>query len=445
MSRRRPVQDVRALAAQTVQAVMQGGESLAQALPRHQRLATQDERGLLAELCYGSLRHAPTLQWLRDQLLQKPLPDKAGDIAALLLIGLYQLRHTRIAPHAAVNLTVSAAQALGKPWATRLINGVLRQYLRRQDALTQAMSSHDAAQLAHPRWLVDTIRQAWPDQCMAVFAANNAPGGMTLRVNSRQHTTAAYRQILQDHGIAAHESTIAPHALYLHHPLPVDALPGFGSGSCSVQDTAAQLCAPLLCLQPGQRVLDACAAPGGKTCHILELEPQLTALLAIDNDAIRLQRVCENVTRLGLHATTLCADAHQPNQWHTEQLYDRILLDAPCSGTGVIRRHPDIKLLRRATDIPALAQRQAALLRALWPVLQPGGILLYTTCSILPAENEAVIAAFLSETTDACVQPIEVDWGIPQAHGRQLLPCADNAGESHDGFYFARLRKQADS
>lgn len=442
MSRRRRPTDVRALAAFAVQAVLQGGESLAHSLPRQQRQAIPEERGLLAELSYGCLRHASTLQWLCSRLMQKPLPAKAGDVTALLLVGLYQLRHTHIAPHAAVNLTVSAANALDKPWATRLINGVLRQYLRQQDTLDAALLSHESARFAHPPWLIDAIRHAWPTDAEQIFAANNTPGGMTLRVNAVQHTTQAYLDQLHQHGIAARPSGIAPHAVYLQRALPVEALPGFALGSCSVQDVAAQLCTPLLDAQPGHRVLDACAAPGGKTCHLLEHTPQLTHLLAIDNDATRLPRVHDNLARLALRATVLCADASQPADWYTPPFYDRILLDAPCSGTGVIRRHPDIKWLRRATDIPALATRQAALLRALWPLLAPGGTLLYTTCSILPAENEEVISAFLADTPTATALPINAPWGVLQTHGRQLFPCAaGDAGESHDGFYFARLHK----
>ena len=274
-----------------------------------------------------------------------------------------------------------------------------------------------------------------------MFAANNGRGGMSLRVNVQQQSTADYQQELAENGIDSEASVIAPSALLLQSAVSVNQLPGFAVGSCSVQDVAAQLCAPLLQLQAGQRVLDACCAPGGKTGHILETETQLAQLVAIDNEESRLVRVRENLARLGLpekksSANIVCADASQPDSWHDGKLFDRILLDAPCSGTGVIRRHPDIKHLRRESDIAALAVRQRELLEALWPLLAPGGILLYTTCSILPQENEQVVSGFLVQHTDAVVNTIDAAWGIETKNGRQLLPATE-----HDGFYFSRLTK----
>lgn len=424
--------DVRACAAQLVIGVVYQGRSLSELLPATQQRVAENERALLAELVYGCLRYYFSLDVLASRFLQKPLREKDADVHALLLLGFYQLRYMRTPEHAAVSLTVDAARALQKEWAGRLLNGVLRQYLRQCAALDASVEQHHN----HPAWLEQSIRQAWPTQADAIFAANNQRGGMSLRVNRLQHTAEQYQARLMEAGIVSLRSEMAAEALLLEAPVSVALLPDFARGACSVQDVAAQCCAPLLQLQAGMRVLDACCAPGGKTGHILECEPQLAALLALDSDASRLQRVHDNLARLQLSATVMCADAASPEQWFDGKPFDRILLDAPCSGTGVIRRHPDIKHLRRESDIAALAQRQMDLLRALWATLVPGGILLYTTCSILPQENEAVISAFLQQQVDAQVMDMDVAWGIKTQNGRQLLPTA-----VHDGFFFARLTK----
>ena len=427
--------NVRACAAQVIADVVRNGRSLAELLPAAQQVVADGERALLAELCYGGLRFFYQLDAIAAQLLQKPPKEKDYDVHALLLLGLYQLRHMRVTEHAAVSLTVDAVRALKKDWAGKLLNGVLRNYLRNRAPLDESVARHHN----HPAWLAQLIVQAWPEQAADIFSANNGRGGMTLRVNRLQQTVAEYQQRLSAAGIVSACSAIARDALLLQEPVAVSRLPDFSGGACSVQDVAAQLCAPLLQLQPGQRVLDACCAPGGKTGHILESELQLAELVAIDNDEARLQRVRDNLARLQLAATVLCADAAQPSQWHDGKLFDRILLDAPCSGTGVIRRHPDIKHLRRDSDIAALAVRQRELLDALWPLLAPGGLLLYTTCSILPQENEQVVSEFMQAHADASIKQIEVDWGVPTQNGRQLLPAAD-----HDGFFFARLVKNRD-
>jgi 16S rRNA (cytosine967-C5)-methyltransferase len=429
--------NVRACAAQVIADVVQHGHSLAEVLPVAQQQINAADAALLAELCYGTLRFFYELDALAALLLQKPFREKDADIHALLLASFYQLKYMRVPEHAVVNLAVDACRAVKKDWAGSLLNGVLRNYLRNADALNEKLLSNAEARSNHPVWLASMIRQAWPDQADNIFAANNARGGMSLRVNLQQQSMAGYRQQLVEAGIECETSAIAPSALLLQHAVGVNQLPGFSDGSCSVQDVAAQLCAPLLQLQSGQRVLDACCAPGGKTGHILETETQLAELVAIDNEASRLVRVRENLARLGLFANIICADASQPDSWHGEKLFDRILLDAPCSGTGVIRRHPDIKHLRRESDIAALAVRQRELLEALWPLLVPGGILLYTTCSILPQENENVVRDFLVQHADAGVMEIHAEWGIRTNSGRQLLPAAD-----HDGFYFARLTKR---
>ncbi|HSC75117.1 MAG TPA: 16S rRNA (cytosine(967)-C(5))-methyltransferase RsmB [Pseudomonadales bacterium] len=437
MSSNKNSRNVRACAAQVIADVVQHGRSLAEVLPKAQQKSSAADHALLAELCYGSLRFFYELDAIASLLLQKSFKDKDADVHALLLTGFYQLRCMRVPEHAAVNLTVEACRALKKDWAGSLLNGVMRNYLRNSESLNKKIALQPVARSNHPQWLEKIIRQAWPGQADDIFVANNARGGMSLRVNVQHQSVEEYQQSLQARGIESETSPIASQALLLQQAVNVNQLPGFSAGSCSVQDVAAQLCAPLLQLQKGQHVLDACCAPGGKTGHILETESQLAELVAIDNEESRLVRVRENLARLGLVAKVICADASKVDSWHDGKLFDRILLDAPCSGTGVIRRHPDIKHLRRESDIAALAVRQRELLEALWSLLTPGGILLYTTCSILPQENEQVVSAFIAQHTDGAVKKIEADWGVETASGRQLLPAID-----HDGFFFARLIKQ---
>jgi len=313
---------------------------------------------------------------------------------------------------------------------------VLRRYQREQAVLDAAAEAEPVARHAHPHWLLTRLQQDWPDDWQAVCAANNARAPMTLRVNTLRGSPADYQQRLTEAGLAATSQPHAPAALVLTEPTDVAALPGFAAGDVSVQDAAAQLAAPLLDVQAGQRVLDACAAPGGKTAHLLENNPS-AELVALDNDAARLDRVAETLARLQLAARLLHADAGQVVDWWDGKPFDRILLDAPCSASGVIRRHPDIKALRRAVDIDALAAQQARLLDALWPCLAPGGKLLYVTCSVLAAENGRQVKTFLARTPDAAALPLAADWGRPAGHGRQILP-----GEADmDGFFYALLVK----
>lgn len=427
-----PTVDCRAAAAQVLAAVCDAGQSLERQLARVESGVRERDRALLRELCYGSLRWQPLLQELLRPLLRKPLKERDGDIRQLLAVGAYQLLYTRIPPHAAISSAVDAARALGKQWAAGLINAVLRGLQRDREALFARLPPHAAA--AHPPWLWDTLRAAWPDQADAIFAANNAHPPMCLRVNHRRATPAEYLEQLIAAGIDAECCTFAPEGVRLAAATDVVQLPGFAYGVASVQDEAAQLAAHLLDVQPGQRVLDACCAPGGKTAHLLELQPTLD-LCALDVSTERLQRVAANLERLQLHADLRSGDARRPATWWDGRPFDRILLDAPCSGTGVIRRHPDIKLLRTAADIEQLAALQREMLAALWPLLAPGGLLLYATCSVMPTENTQTIEHFLATTPDARELPIDAAWGTPQPAGRQLLPAL------HDGFYYALLRK----
>ncbi len=428
----------RVLAAQAVTAVCQAGQSLSQVLPP---LLTPLEdprvRALAQELAYGTLRWYPRLAGLAAQLLGKPLKRKEADVHALLLVGLYQLAYLDMAAHAAVNETVQGARELGKPWAARLVNGVLRNYQRRHDELEAMLDGADDTRLAHPAWLLEMLRSDWPQHWETIAQANNQRPPMTLRVNCRQHSRAAYLDMLSDAGLAAHCVDYADDALCLERPVAVEQLPGFAEGEVSVQDAGAQLAAPLLQAEAGMRVLDACAAPGGKTAHVLERGEGLAGLTAVDVDAARVLRIEDNLQRLGLQAQVVTADAADTAAWWDGTPFPRILLDAPCSATGVIRRHPDIKSLRRASDLAPLAATQAALLEALWPLLAPGGRLLYVTCSVLDTENSKQIHRFLRAHDDAREVGLDMDWGHTCEHGRQILP-----GEhGMDGFYYACLSK----
>ena len=430
--------DVRAEAAQVLTALLEGQGSLARLLPRAEMKVDERDRGLLRELCYGGARTAPRLQLLAAKLLRRPPADR--EVEALILLGLYQLEYTRIPDHAAISATVNAARVLELDRATGLINGVLRNAQRDQDRLQRKLSGNPQFSSMHPAWLQQRIKSAWPDQASDIFRANNANPPLTLRVNSAKTSREDYLQQLQAAEIPAQACAISPVGIVLEEARAVTELPGFADGLVSVQDESAQLAALLLQPAAGERVLDACAAPGGKSCHLLEQQPSIS-LAALDIDEARLDRVAENLARTGVEAELICADAADTQGWWDGAPFDRILLDAPCSATGVIRRNPDIKLLRRETDIQELAELQARILRAQWQLLKPGGTLLYATCSVLPAENSEVVARFVADTEDASDNTPELlggmPWGSPQAAGMQILP--STAGG--DGFYYALLTK----
>ena len=412
-------------------------ELLRQKIPSS--LAARDQ-ALVKEYCFGVLRWYERLKSIAALLIYKPLKSREQEIAALLLIGLYQLIYLNTPAHAAVSETVAAAQVLKKAWAKGLINQGLHQFLKRKDFFLEKADAGETGRFSHPQWMIDAIKAAWPEYWESILTENNHQAPLFLRVNLRKNSREEYQARLRQHQINTFIVEDLPTALRLEQPRAVELLPGFSEGCCSVQDLASQYIVELLDLKPQQRILDACAAPGGKTCHILESMPDLAELIAIDQNAERLRRVEENIIRLQLPATALrllAADAAHPEQWWDGRQFDRILLDAPCSGTGVIRRHPDIKILRQADDIAAYARQQALLLSALWPLLKPGGHLLYTTCAIFPQENTGTIEHFCRDHLDATSLSIAIKPGIPQKMGRQLLPAA----ESHDGFYYALLTK----
>lgn len=429
-----PTRDVRARAAVIISQLLAQHGSLSTLLTRS---AEDRDFALLQELCFGTCRWYYQLDAILKQLLTRPLKAKDADVRALLLIGLYQLQHLDIAAYAVINETVSATRALGKDWARSLVNAVMRNYQRRHEELLPKATAGEAGRFAHPQWLIERLRSAWPGSWQDVLEANNLRPPMTLRINRRKTTRDDYLLQLQQGGIEARAGQLADTAIYLQEACPVERLPGFAVGMVSVQDEASQLVPGLLQPGPGMRVLDACAAPGGKSCHILESERSLSELVALDNSSRRLERMQQNLERLQLKAHMITADAQRLDSWWDGQPFDRILLDAPCSATGIIRRHPDIKLLRRPADIQQLRSIQLQLLQSLWHCLKPGGILLYSTCSILPEENHQIIEAFLDTQADAKDQEISAQWGVECPRGRQLLP--DPSG--HDGFYFALLRK----
>jgi 16S rRNA (cytosine967-C5)-methyltransferase len=427
--------NTRLVAARVLSRVLQDGQSLTAALDNaFLTIDSVKDRAFIQALCYGVCRQFHRLDFILSQLLDKPLKDT--DVKALALVGLYQLKFMRVKPHAAVSETVLATRK--KPWAKSLINAVLRTYLREQEGLEHKADKFPVAALSHPDWLIKQIEQDWSEQALQILQENNQQPPMALRVNLSKISLEGYLQLLTEQDIAAQTVSFCPSAIILDKPVPVDLLPGFVDGSVSVQDTAAQLAAGLLNVQPGHRVLDVCAAPGGKAAHILESQAQLKELVAVDIDESRMQRVSENLQRLNLQAKLVVGDGANPQSWWDGKPFDRILLDAPCSALGVIRRHPDIKLLRRAEDIGQLQALQKAILQAVWPLLAHGGLMVYATCSILKQENEQQVKAFLAEYSDAVELPIEAEWGTTGACGRQIL-----TGESAmDGFYYALIRKQ---
>ncbi|MGX9862288.1 16S rRNA (cytosine(967)-C(5))-methyltransferase RsmB [Pseudomonas moraviensis] len=429
----------RLAAAKALAAVLSGKASLNSSLPTQLDKVEDRDRGFTQDLAFGTARWQPRLSALAEKLLQKPFKAADADVEALLLVGLYQLLYTRVPAHAAIGETVGCADKLKKPWAKGLLNAVLRNAQRESETIFAELERDPVVRTAHPRWLQKSLKAFWPEQWEAICAANNAHPPMILRVNRRHHNRDAYLALLGEAGIAAAPCVYSRDGIVLEAAADVRSLPGFAEGWISVQDEAAQLAADLLDLAPGQRVLDACCAPGGKTCHILEAEPALAGVVAVDLEAKRLVRVKENLERLGLNAELIAADGRDTAKWWDGKPFQRILLDAPCSATGVIRRHPDIKLTRQPDDIVALAQLQGELLDAMWKTLEVGGILLYATCSTLPTENTEVVAAFLERTPGARELDLATSAGIKQPHGRQLL--AQQGG--HDGFYYAKLIKIA--
>jgi len=433
--------NARTAAVHALYQVIVKGRSLSSVLPEMVETLKPSERPLMQELTYGVLRFAPRLEVLVCLLLERPLKAKDRALHCLLMLGLYQLAYMRVPAHAIVSETVAVAAQLDKAWAKGVVNGVLRSFQRDMETLNYRADQDEVADSAHPAWLLAAIKSSWPDDREQIILANNARAPMSLRVNIVSTTREDYLEQLAGADIAASPIIHTVSGLQLEAPADVSALPGFDNGQASVQDGAAQQAALLMGLEPGQRILDACAAPGGKTAHILEtmtsmgdVSPDVSAL---DVSGRRLERVRQNLSRLQLRANLITGDATEPDAWWDGETYDRILLDAPCSATGVVRRHPDIKVLRKAEDIALLAAQQTRMLNALWPLLTPGGLLLYATCSILPDENAEVVKAFMATCVDAQEEELNMRFGRQCQPGWQIL----TGEQGMDGFYYAKLRK----
>lgn len=404
--------------------------SLSQLMP-----ASDDVSPMTKEICFGYCRHYFRLEAMADYLVDKR--PKAIEVWIALLIGIYQLHYMNKPDYAVVKETVALLGKIKKVWAKGLVNAVLRNFCRQREEILAKLELDPVFIYGQPQWLLKRLKADWPDNWKAIAQANDAHPPMTLRVNLKKTTVDNYLKVLLDAGIEAHAHPVASEGITLVSPCDVHDLPGFTDGVVSVQDGAAQLAASLLSLKPGQRVLDACCAPGGKTCHILESESELLECVALDVDAKRLKRVKENLNRLNFETTLVQGDALIPQTWWDGQLFDRILLDAPCSATGVIRRHSDIKLLRTNEEVLAVSKIQKAMLNAVWPLLAPGGLMVYATCSVIAEENELQIADFLASHPDCQLKQEHRSWGRATGHGQQILP----GEQGMDGFFYSVLVK----
>ncbi|MGA9422591.1 MAG: 16S rRNA (cytosine(967)-C(5))-methyltransferase RsmB [Rhodanobacteraceae bacterium] len=431
-----PGAELRARAARALTDVVFEGVSLRVALTRGMaRTPDARDRALLSASLFAATRWWLRLDAVLALVLDAPLPASARTIRALLVLALAEIAQLGLPDHAAVAAAVDAARLLGKPRHAGLVNALLRRFLRERDTLEARLDSDPVTRHAHPRWLIDAIERDWPDSAEDILVANNREAPLTLRVNRRRCDPAALQTLLRDAGITAASHPELPDGLVLARSTDVTRLPGYENGYFSVQDGAAQRVVDLLDPGDGLRVLDACAAPGGKAAHLLERAD--VRLLALDRDRERVPLIKENLARLGLAAKVCAADATAPAEWWDGRAFDRILVDAPCSASGIMRRQPDVRLHRRAGDIATLAATQAHLLRALWPLLAPGGILVYATCSVLREENETVMASLLAEHTDAHALPLPDNLGIVAGPGRQRLPGVGGM----DGFYYAMVEK----
>ncbi|TRY28924.1 16S rRNA (cytosine(967)-C(5))-methyltransferase RsmB [Aliiglaciecola sp. M165] len=426
--------NLRADTARVLYSILEDGKSARECLPALQARYQDKDKAWMQEMTYGVLRQLPLLQsWLRD-MLDKPLKKRFKVVEHLILLGFYQLAFSRVSTHAAVSETVAAAPALQAQSLKGLVNALLRNFIRQEKQQQPITDPHIASGL--PKWLYKLLKSAYPESEESLYEQMNQRPPIWLRINRLKTSLSDYQTLLKQQKVEFTLSDEHSQGLWLAKSVDVTTLPGFDDGLFAVQDGAAQLAAEYLDAQPGQHVLDCCAAPGGKTCHIIESQPKLADCTALDVDESRMVRVKENLQRLGHQAKLIVADANDSASWWDGVLYDRILLDAPCSATGVIRRHPDIKWLRKNTDIDVLVGIQQQLLDTMWQLLKPGGVLVYATCSILPEENSQQIIKFLASHADASLLKLSEKETIAQP-GRQILP-----GEKQmDGFYYARLLK----
>jgi 16S rRNA (cytosine967-C5)-methyltransferase len=401
------------------------------------RLRDSRDNAFARNLTYGALRWLTALEWLAARLLTKPLKKRERDVQRLVLLGLQQLWHDQTASHAAVNETAECARLLGKPWAVGLINAVLRRFQREQEQLLGKLEQTEQ-KYAHPVWMLKEIQQDWPDDWQSIVDANNRQAPLWLRINRQKADVKILRNDLETAGFEVGDHPFALDAISISPAAAVAKIPNFEKGWVSVQDPAAQLARDLLNPQPGDRILDACAAPGGKASHLLESCPGIE-LTVLDRKEKRVEQIHQTFNRLGLSATTQRADAALVDDWWGGEKFQKILLDAPCSATGVIRRHPEIKWLRSDEQVNSVTQSQRRLMDALWSVLDENGILVYATCSLFKRENNDQVQRFIESHADAVVELPDVKWGKAEPFGRQILP-----GEAQmDGFFYAVLRKTA--
>lgn len=436
-------QPARFIAAKILEQVLGQNGSLSTQISKHIGEVDYDEQGLTKELCFGVCRFYPQLNSVALSLLSKPFEEKDLDLYATLLMGLYQIEQMNTPDHAAVNESVELCRQLDKEWATKLMNAILRRYQRERDDILDNLASQPSVEFNLPKWLVKRFKKHWGDDFDQVVTATNAHPPMCIRVNKAKVSRETYQSQLKEKDTVSRETAFSDSGLYLEKAVPVSMLPNFEDGFVSVQDESAQLAAMILAPQNNERLLDACAAPGGKTGHLLEYASG-AHVTAVELEPWRLQRIESNLERLGLTAELICADAGDTNAWWDQQAFDKILLDAPCSATGVIRRNPDIKINRKPADIDELVAIQQRILASTWQTLKQGGYMLYATCSLMPEENELQMADFLSQHADAKECPItnlnenlDISFGKQVSHGVQVLPMLDG----QDGFYYCLIQK----
>jgi 16S rRNA (cytosine967-C5)-methyltransferase len=431
--------DARTAAANILDLVLVEGKTLDLALATIlEQVEEKRDRAFAQELCYGVLRNHDEQNYILDQLLDRPIKENDRILRSVMHCGLYQLDHMRTPPHAAVSASVETAKHLGKPWAKGLINAVLRRYQREKDILKANINQTEQYLYSHPQWLINKLKNNWPEDWKEILIANNTHAPMHLRLNTNVISRDEYLIRLKESGIEATCNDVCEFGITLSTATDVENLPGFSEGLVSIQDIGAQLAARLLDLQPGQRVLDACAAPGGKAAHIHQCQPDIDELVAVESEEKRLALLDETKLRLGIDFKIVHGSACATDKWWDGKLFDRILVDAPCSAIGVIRRHPDIKYIRKPSDMDSICKTQYDILSSLWPLLKQEGKLVYVTCSVLNDENDMQIQRFISEFPDATVSRIETSWGTASEYGRQILPGQD----AMDGFYYAVISKQ---
>ncbi|NQZ31175.1 MAG: 16S rRNA (cytosine(967)-C(5))-methyltransferase RsmB [Oceanospirillaceae bacterium] len=429
--------NARYLAVKALTPLLNNQGALKYTLKKQLQLCPEGQRPYLQELCYGTMRHFPSLEAILDQLVTKPIRKKDVDIKVVLLIGIYQLYKLNTADHAVVSETVDVCKTLNKQWATSFVNAALRSFLRKQEEITTALDNNISFKYNHPEWFVQKLMNNWPDHWQQILEANDAHPPLTLRINTAKVSRETFLSELEEQELQGHHCKYSEYGVTLSKPMDITQILGFDEGKFSVQDEAAQLAAQLISPAEGDNILDACSAPGGKLIHLLELSSGTAKIQGLELEPLRAERIIENFERLNLSCPLHIADATKQDWWDGK-LFNKILLDAPCSATGVIRRNPDIKLLRQPEDIHSIAKLQKQILENMWSMLAEGGIIVYATCSIFPQENEKIVAAFIRNNENAQHQEIKADWGTQRDFGRQLFP--QQGG--HDGFYYAMIKKQ---